>query len=383
MNEFSGDELKTLLQKPKGLCVSIYMPTHRAGPGIQQDPIRLKNLLGEATVRLRRDGLGLVDTTTLLEPARKLLDDGLFWRYQSDGLALFLSTNFFRLYRVPVSFEELAVVTYRFHIKPLLLLLSGDGVFYVLALSQNEIRLLEGTRQSVSEVEFENIPASLAEALKYDDPERQLQYHTRAPVGKGKRMAIFHGHGVGIDDSKDRILRYFRQINQGLQELLRSKQAPLVLAGVEYLFPIYREVNTYPLLLSEGVPGNPEAVSTGELHRRAWSVASSYFGKVLEGAVSRYRSLARTEKTSNDLEEILRASCQGRVELLFVAVGVQMWGTFDQNAETIQFHQDADTGNEDLLDLATMQTLLSGGTVFALEPENVPDDSPLAAIFRY
>jgi hypothetical protein len=30
-----------------------------------------------------------------------------------------------------------------------------------------------------------------------------------------------------------------------------------VLAGVEYLLPIYREANTYPHLLAEGIHGNP------------------------------------------------------------------------------------------------------------------------------
>lgn len=34
----------------------------------------------------------------------------------------------------------------RFHVTPLLPLLAGDGHFFVLALSQNQIGLLEGTR---------------------------------------------------------------------------------------------------------------------------------------------------------------------------------------------------------------------------------------------
>jgi hypothetical protein len=37
----------------------------------------------------------------------------------------------------------------RFHLKPLLPLLTGDGRFYILALSQNQVRLLQGTRYSV------------------------------------------------------------------------------------------------------------------------------------------------------------------------------------------------------------------------------------------
>jgi len=41
------------------------------------------------------------------------------------------------------------VVSDRFHLKPLLPLLTGDGRFYILALSQNQVRLLQGTRYSV------------------------------------------------------------------------------------------------------------------------------------------------------------------------------------------------------------------------------------------
>ena len=38
---------------------------------------------------------------------------------------------------------------------------------------------------------------------------------------------------------------------------------------------------------------------------------------------------------------------------------------------------------EDLLDLAAVQTLLHGGTIYAVEPEQVPGGGPLAALFRY
>ena len=41
-------ELEGLILEREGPCVSIFLPTHRAGAETQQDPIRLKNLLGEA-----------------------------------------------------------------------------------------------------------------------------------------------------------------------------------------------------------------------------------------------------------------------------------------------------------------------------------------------
>ena len=72
---------------------------------------------------------------------------------------------------------------------------------------------------------------------------------------------MFHGHGIGVDDSKDNILRFFRAVEKGLQSQPVLKQRPLILAGVEYLHSIYRTVNTYPHLLETGVAGNIEKMS--------------------------------------------------------------------------------------------------------------------------
>jgi hypothetical protein len=57
-----------------------------------------------------------------------------------------------------------------------------------LAFSQNQIRALKGSRYRVSEVHPQNAPGSLAEALKYDLFEKQLQFHPRTPATvQGKR----------------------------------------------------------------------------------------------------------------------------------------------------------------------------------------------------
>ncbi|MEO6887603.1 MAG: hypothetical protein ABI456_01165 [Ktedonobacteraceae bacterium] len=62
--------------------------------------------------------------------------------------------------------------------------------------------------------------------------------------------------GQGEDSTaapKEQLLRYFQRINRGLQSVLRGERAPLVLAGVEHLLPIYRKVNTYAHVLDQGV----------------------------------------------------------------------------------------------------------------------------------
>jgi hypothetical protein len=151
-------DLQRLALGRPGPCVSVFLPTHRAGHEVEQAPIRLKNLLRQATDALKTDGVRAPEIDRLLAPPRSLLDDRLFWQYQSDGLALFSRPGWWRSFRVPLDLPELAVVDDRFHVTPLLPLLDGDGHFFVLALSQNRIRLLEGTRDRVEEVDLPGVP---------------------------------------------------------------------------------------------------------------------------------------------------------------------------------------------------------------------------------
>ena len=385
MNTLSRDELKNLWDRQGETCgsLSIFMPTYRAGAEIQQNRPRLKNLLHQAEERLAAVFRRPVEAKRFLSPIQKLLGDELFWQHPGDGLAIFLSQDMFRYYHLPLKFEELVVVSDRFNIKPLLPLFSGDGRFYILALSQNEARLLQCTRYSCKEMDLAGIvPQSLDEALRYEEAERTLQYHTGAP-GKGKESGVFQGQGLG-DIAKKNILRYFQQIDRGLhQKILSEEKAPLVLAGVDYLHPIYKEANTYRYLFEAGVTGNPEGLTLEELHHQAWVLVQPYFDRARTKAASEYRLLAGSGHTSNDIEEIVPNAYWGRVELLFVALGLERWGSFDPASSTVKLHEKAEPCDQDLLDLAAAYTLIHRGTVYAVKPEEVPDGAPQAAVFHH
>jgi hypothetical protein len=371
------------MEEHPGPCVSIYLPTHRAVE-MQQDQIRFKNLLRAAEEKLAALRLRTPEVQRLLEPARKLLEDPFFWQHLSDGLAVFISPRLFREFRVPLNFPELSIVTERFHVKPLLTLLSLDGQYFLLALSQNEVRLLRGTSFNATEVELESVPHGLADVIKPEEREKQLQFHTRAPAaGPGRRAAVFHGHGAAAENQKDQILRYFRRINQGIHEVLRNERAPLVLAGVEYLFPLYREANTYPYLLEQGIAGNPDGLTAEHLHARAWPIVRPHFERASWEAARRFEKLLRAGRGSDRLEEVVPAAHAGKVESLLVAVGVQRWGHYDPKDGAVVTSPEPRPSDQDLLDYAALHTLLHGGDVYAVAPERLPGASPVAACFRY
>ncbi len=53
----SQDELKNLIEVTQAPCISIYIPTQKAGPEVRQNPIRFKNLMREAEEHLHKMGL--------------------------------------------------------------------------------------------------------------------------------------------------------------------------------------------------------------------------------------------------------------------------------------------------------------------------------------
>jgi len=383
MNIITRDDIENLLEKREGLCVSLYAPMEKSGD-TQQNPIRFKNLLAEAEKHLVEHGLRESDAIEFLSPAKKLQQNSLFWEHQNDGLAVFLSKETFLHYRQPYRFKELAVVSDHFHIKPLLPLLVGDGRFFVLALSQSTVRLIQGTRFNVNEIDLEGMPEGLASVIRQEGVEKLLQFHTVAPTTKGDRPAIFFGHGAGYN-IKENIQRYFQLVNKALHDYIRNENVPLVLAGVDYLLPIYREVNTYPLLVKEGIEGNPEGLSAEKLHEKAWKIVEPLFNKVQNEAKEKCEAAIQkgNKFASVVLEEIVPAAYHGRVETLFVTIGLEKWGVFHPETNLIVVHEKNETGDTDLLDFSAIQTIHHGGTVYAIKPENTPGNSIVAALYRY
>ncbi len=393
MQALTPDEIRMLLEQQTAPCISLYLPTHRTGRETQQDPLELRNVIREVEHRLTRESshYGPIRTAQreeLLKPVQALLEDEQFWLHPAEGLVILRSPNVFRTYWLPTSLKEHVIIGPHFYIKPLLPFLTNEGRYYILALSQKDIRLLVGTHYTVQEVTLpEKVPQSLADVLKHQYNENDVRHYSSssgAAIGKGgHRAAIFYGQGAGIDDTKDDLQRYFQQINRGLRELLHNEHTPMVLAGVEYLLPIYHEVNTYPHLLQQAVPGNPDKLRAEELREKAWEVVEPYMLKTQQDDLARYNEFANTERATNNISLIVPAAWYGQVESLFVAVDREQWGRFNPDTNAIEVHEQAQAGDAELLDMAAAQTFLHGGAVYAVEHGNMPGEVLLAAVFRY
>ncbi|MDD5701840.1 MAG: hypothetical protein PHU23_07290, partial [Dehalococcoidales bacterium] len=343
-------------------------------------------LLRQVEEKLESQGMRSVEAKAFVKPVKSLLTDNLFWRQQSDGLALFIQSNMYLYYRVPILLKEQVGVGERFYINPLVKMFSDCGYFYVLAISQNDIRLLQCTASGSVRLDVSNLPKNKEEALYYETPDNRMRYRVSAPAGGsnlGVTTAIQTRVGSRPDYAKRNMMQYFQQVSSGIHEKLRDEKMPLVMAAVDYLHPMYREANLYHNLLPDGVIGNPELLGDDELREQAWNIVRLYFEKARNNVIAEFRKSAGTGLTAIGLSEVIPAAYHGRVRFLLTAEDVQQWGVFNPDTDTVKVHSKPEQDDEDLMDLAAYQTLSHSGTIHTLNPNEVPGGAPVSAILRF
>lgn len=368
-----------LIEKARDPSISIFQPTHVKGEQVQQDPIRFKNLLKQAEKKLADQNVDPATIERLLEEPRKLLDQPLFWQHADKGLAVFVTEDTFEYFRIPLSFREQVQVENHFLITPLIPMITLDGSYTVLCLSQKNIRLLKCTRNDVEPIELKEAPGSLDEYLKYDVNERHLQHHS----GQGKGRAIFHGQGGSSDTDNKEVENYLKAVENEVTSILKKRNDPLILAGVDDVVARYRKVNHYNRLMEQSVTGNPDNISNTDIKNEGWEVIKSFFLKDMYNDMDRFADLTGSERQSDNLSKIVEAAYYGKVDSLFVPIGEQSWGWFDRERDTVHHSTDQQNGEHDLINAAAIKTISQGGNVYALDKEDMPNRASIAAIFRY
>jgi hypothetical protein len=382
MDAFDRHAIAELCAPRSGHCASLSMPRGHTWAESAQDRIRFKNLLHLVEA-------GLVERGVQQEAARQMLADGwklqaneAAWKAPGAGLAAFAADGFFRAYAVPVALVEAAAVDRRSLLAPLAPLIEPEAAWYLLAASQKEARLFRADRFSIHAVDVPGMPLDLDRALNFDRHDRVVQFHGAVAHGKGRRSSVFHGQGGAPDDAKDDMLAYFRIIDRAMHGVLQNRHEPLVFAGVDYLFPLYREANTYSSLAEEHAAGNPDDLSAEELHRRAWPLIAARFEARRDEGLHRVAAGRRGDVVAN-FDQVLAAAEQGRVDTLFFDAEKRRWGEWDAVAQRARTFDAPRPGAEELVNRALVDTLRQGGRAWAAPAARLPPGEPLAALLRF
>ncbi|MDB5048753.1 MAG: hypothetical protein JWO30_1824 [Fibrobacteres bacterium] len=384
---FTREDLSRISEDGNGWRLSLYMPLYRTGREVRQSPILLKDLRSRALAELEARGCDPETIEELLAPVNRILEETDFTVLQGEGMAALSARGFSASYLLPIAPPAMVETGRRFLLDPLLPLLFENGRFHLLALSLNSVRLYQADRLRLEEISLNGMATNMREALRFEDSESYLMLHSGVPpAGKAGGTGIFHGHGGGKGDVKERkkdILDFFQQLDKGIGERLPEYDLPLMLAGVEYLLPIYREANTHPRLLDRAILGNPEVALRQDLHAKAWKKYRESRDEEKKGILRLYGERLASPEAVSGIADVLPAAWEKRILHLFLRKGYRQWGVFDPDNQRLVLEDGPGADREDLVNLACIHALLGGGKVYAVEAGEIPEKADIAALCRY
>ena len=365
-------------------CISIYLPMFKKGKEQNQEmgPAILKAQIHELEKALEQSGLNNMEITDYLQPLHDLVQDRELWRNPNDGLAIFLERESgLQYYLLPLPFEPKNYLSDHFYMLPLFPLYHQNGEYFILGLSRDFVKLYKADRYGLSDLNLEmHAPKELEEAVGYDYRQKTLQFRSGQA---GYAQGSYHGHGEGKDDEKLELIKFFKEIDKGVSELIGDSNAPLLVAGVARWHSLYREVNSYPNLYEEALLGDPEFKDIDALHQESWGLIAPNFTTTLTAKTKAYLNQAHLPTTSNQLSDIVPAAENGRVDTMFIEKGKDQYGTYTKN-QCLILDSEKTTKNISLFNKTALDTFLKGGKVYTLDKEHMPyPRRAVNALFRF
>ena len=96
------------------------------------------------------------------------------------------------------------------------------------------------------------------------------------------------------------------------------------------------------------------------------------------------RDLSSYGKTSFDLNDIIPAAIDGRIDVLFIQNEKDKFGLYDKVNRSLIVDENIKTNQASLYNLAAVQTWLKGGHVYLVEKDEMPlERTSINALFRY
>jgi hypothetical protein len=378
------EQLASLAGFKSDPCISIYLQTTPSGveKNEQKDSIAFKNALQQVTYQLRQKGSDQTIIEKLLQPGYDLIRDNAFWLNLSKGLAVFISENELKYMKLPVQPKEEILVNTSYYLAPIIPLVSSYDYFYLLVLSKKQAKLYRADKFGMVYLPIPEMPNGVDDVVHLEEKDDQKLFRTESQGGG--HGANYHGIGSGKPDEKANIAIYFDEVDEtAMKAVLNKETVPLLLAGVDYLIPIYKSVAEYKFIWEESMTGSYEHQNGNIIHEEALHVMEPYFQQRNTKALEMYANNSATERTSSTPADVIPAAFYSRVWHLFVLKDAHIWGTFDEMKNELFMHETQMNGDECLIDKAIMKTILNGGEVHILEKEQMPADSKIAALMRY
>jgi hypothetical protein len=381
LDTLTADLLKDLGQRSGEISVSIYLPTFRQGADVNEkkNEIEWKTALKQAFDQLLIQGISKNVAEELLNPAQQTLEILDFQQRLPKGIGIFLSHNYYHIVALPFSPMKEVVVANAFELAPILPMWHSH-YFFLLVLSKKQAKLFQCTPFNLTPIALPEMPNGIEDVVHLEEKNDQKLFRTGSSGGGSG--GNYHGMGSGQPDDKENIALYFEEIDRTIrQEVLHNENVPVLLAGVDYMIPIYKKVSHYRYIYPEALIGNYEHKNMSVLFEEVKEKMQSWFEEPSAKAMETFRNSLGSHLALTFIPDIMRAAEYGQVRTLWIKPNTHLWGIFNKNVTTPEIHHIQQPQDECLINRAAVMTWLNGGDVFPLQ--NTEGDQEMLALLRY
>jgi hypothetical protein len=383
------EKFMDVLKRLGGLRVSILLPISTKPPESDQNIVRLKELYRRGIDLLTENGLNPEGAERFLQPVEALLEDPKSLLRPAETLVFFIDEDSASLVEIPYRIDSQVAVGNRFVLKPLLPLIQHDSTFTVACLNRGQVTVYKGTRLGIREVKVPNMPTTLQDVVKFDDPEKSLQHHTaKSGAAKGRSgsspVPAMHGQGLPSDLEKSQNERFFREVANAIRKYLANERSPLVLFGVDENIGLFKSATDWGDQEVLSVHHDPKDWSKADILRHATDLLMPYWERKISEKVERLEEACGKDTAIIDTAKCVLAAAHGRVEMACVASDRTEPGVCQPEKMQVEFVEaDAAGCALDLLDTIAFETIQHGGEAFALPADKIPGPGNSAATVRF
>jgi hypothetical protein len=162
-----------------------------------------------------------------------------------------------------------------------------------------------------------------------------------------------------------------------------QQDIPLILHCQDFQWGIFNDINQYNGLFKEVINPEDQDHDLSIIHEKAWNKIKSHFEQNKKQKIENYKEQIGTGKASANIDDILDAALEGKIDTLFVQNDTEIYGVFKDNKAQVEEKPTVD--NISLLNLLTINVLKNGGNNFILEKNQMPDNNhkKVNAVYRY
>ncbi|MCX7937190.1 MAG: hypothetical protein N2971_05725 [Chlorobi bacterium] len=361
------DELQALQAYRGYPLITLCMPTHRAFPDNQQDPIRFKDLVRSVRDRLARE-LPKREVEQVYERLASL-GERIDWAHTLDGLVVFLSDTIERIVYLPVHVRERAIIDHTFETRDVVVALSRLLHYWVLTLSTSRTRLFEGYNDHLQEVISDTFP------FVYDGP------HPGDPDNP-----LPGGFGVNPSAYRDEQYRhYFRHLDRALLQTIGQENPLLIICGVVKNRALFNEVRSARYEVIAELDGSMDDASPAQLVERISPALEQYRERRSQTALEELSAAIKAGRYTCSLADMWHFSRQGRAELLVVERDYAAAGYWDEERKTFTLAEDPTAPGvvDDIVDDIIEATLQHRGRVVFVNPGMLTACEHIGMALRY